>query len=294
MLHKHGSGTPRIGADRSMKSIAINGTARFFDEEGEGPAVILIHGSLSSSRQWRKLMERLRDRFRVLAPDLYAGAPAGAEPRVGDFSFAEDCAFVQHLIDGGGDGGGDLAHVVGHLVGHSWGGVIAAKAAFGRRDKLASLTLIEPSCFHLLDKSGVEYAEITGVRDRQRALIAQSDVMGAARLFVEYWMGPSAWTDMPRRRQEVIVAAIPRLHQDWLGTLDMNTTLDDYRAFNVRTLLMRARDTRRPSSRIVDMIGAALPHAAKAEIESGGHMSPLTNPEPVNAAIEKFLNDGLS
>ena len=272
-----------------MKSIAINGRTRFFEEEGEGPAVILVHGSLSSSRQWRKLIERLRERFRVLAPDLYAGAPQDGEPRVGDFSFAEDCAFVQRLIDGGGDDHKGLAHVAGHLVGHSWGGVIAAKVAFGRRDKVASLTLIEPSCFHLLDKSGVEYGEIIGVHDRQRALIAQGDAMGAAHLFVEYWMGPAAWAAMPQRRQETIALGIPRLHQDWSGTLDMNTTLDDYRAFNARTLLMRARDTRRPSSRIVDMIGAAMPQAAKAEIESGGHMSPLTNPEPVNAAIDRFL-----
>jgi pimeloyl-ACP methyl ester carboxylesterase len=273
-----------------MKSIVINGTTRFFEEEGAGPAVILIHGSLSSSRQWRKLMERLRERFRVLAPDLYACAPQAGEPRVGDFSFAEDCAFVQRLIDR--DDG--KAHVVGHVVGHSWGGVIAAKAAFGRRDKIASLTLIEPSCFHLLDRSGAEYAEIVGVRDQQRVLFARGDVTGAARLFVEYWMGPAAWPGMPQLRRETIAAAIPRLHQDWAGTLDMNTMLDDYRAFNVRTLLMRARDTRRPSSRIVDMIGAAMPYAARTEIESGGHMSPLTNPQPVNVAIEKFLNDGLS
>jgi pimeloyl-ACP methyl ester carboxylesterase len=32
-----------------------------------------------------------------------------------------------------------------------------------------------------------------------------------------------------------------------------------------------------------------MPRAAELEIESGGHMSPLTNPEPVNDAIESFL-----
>jgi pimeloyl-ACP methyl ester carboxylesterase len=276
-------GQGSVGA--SMKSITINGTARFFEEEGEGPAVILIHASLSSSRQWRKLIERLRNRFCVIAPDLYAAVPQIGGPRVGDFSFAEDCAFVQRLIDDCGRG---------HVVGHSLGGVIAAKAAFGRREKIESLTLIEPSCFHLLDKSGAEYAEIIGVHDRQRALIAQGEVTGAARLFAEYWMGPSGWTDMPPRRQETIAAAIPRLHQDWAGTLEMNTTLDDYRAFDVRSLLISARDTRRPSTRIVEMIGAAMPHVEKAEIDSGGHMSPLTNSKPVNATIERFLSYGLS
>ena len=175
------------------------------------------------------------------------------------------------------------------MVGHSWGGVIAAKAAFGAADKVASLTLIEPSCFHLLDQASAEYVEITGVHARGRVLMAAGDVTGAARLFIEYWMGPKGWTDMPPRRQEGILAAMPRLHQDWAGTLEPNTSLADFRAFGGRTLLIHARDTRAPSAHIVAMIGAAMPSAIQVEIAGGGHMSPLTNPEPVNAAIEDFL-----
>ncbi|MBI4274955.1 MAG: alpha/beta hydrolase [Rhizobiales bacterium] len=264
-----------------MKTIVINGRVRFFEDEGQGPPVILVHGSLSNAWQWRTLTERLRGRFRVLAPDLYAGEPQGGAPRIGDFSFTEDCAFVQRLID---DAGGSA-----HLLGHSYGGVVAIKSALERRDRLASLTLIEPSCFHLLDKSGAEYAEIAAIRERERAHFASGDTAGAARFFVDYWMGPAAWPAMPQRRQELIAAGAMRLYQDWRGAFEMNTTLEDYRGFGVRTLLLRARDTRRPSSRLVDLIGAALPNAVTAEIKSGGHMSPLTNPEPVNDAIEKFL-----
>ena len=270
----------KVAAGVAANSIVIDGQWRLFEADGEGPAVILLHGSLSSSRQWRKLAERLGDRYRVLAPDLYAAPDAAGATQVGDFTFAQDCAFVQQLIDENGKA---------HVVGHSWGGVIAAKAAFGRRHKLMSLTLIEPSCFHLLDKASAEFAEIIGVHDRGRALFAQGDVTGAARLFVEYWMGPSGWSDMPARRQETILAAIPRLHRDWAGTLDPNTRLDDFRAFDTRTLLMHARDTRRPSARIVAMLAGAMLRAAETEIASGGHMSPLTNPEPVNDAIETFL-----
>ena len=265
----------------ATRSIAVGGQPRFFEDEGVGPAVILIHGSLSSARQWRKLADMLRGRYRVLALDLYAAAADHSETRVGEFTFADDCAFVQAMIDGCG---GRV-----HVVGHSWGGVIAAKASFGRADAVASLTLIEPSCFHLLDRASAEYREITGVHQRGRALMAAGDVTGAARLFVEYWMGPKGWTGMPPRRQEGILAAMPRLHQDWAGTLDPNTSLDDFRAFGAATLLMHARDTRAPSARIVAMIGAAVPSAMQVEIEGGGHMSPLTNPEPVNAAIDAFV-----
>ena len=43
----------------------------FLREAGRGPAVVCIHASASSSAQWRPLMDRLADRYRVLAVDLY-------------------------------------------------------------------------------------------------------------------------------------------------------------------------------------------------------------------------------
>ena len=82
---------------------------------------------------------------------------------------------------------------------------------------------------------------------------------------------------------------VPKLNEDWPGTLEHQTRLADYSSLSLPTLLMRAKDTRRPSFRIVDLLRPVLPNATLVEIESGGHMSPLTNPEPVDAAVEQFL-----
>lgn len=264
-----------------MKTIIVDGVTRFYAEEGSGPAVILVHGSLSSHRQWRSLTDRLRDRFRVIAIDLLACESEGAAAKLGAFSFAQDCAFVGRLIE---DNPGAC------LVGHSYGGVVAIKAALAHRDRLASLVLIEPSCFHLLEQERApEYAEVIRLRDQQQQKAGQGDFAGAARGFIEYWLGPRAWTAMPERRRQLMALGIPKLDQDWPGTLDHNTRLADYRALSLRTLLVRAKDTRAPSFRIVDLIRGVLPNASLAEIENGGHMSPLTNPEPVNDAIERFV-----
>jgi pimeloyl-ACP methyl ester carboxylesterase len=255
---------------------------RLYDSAGSGPTVILVHGSLSNGRQWRALAERLQDRFRVLSLDLYMTQGEGG-PEVGDFSFADDVAFVEALL---------TEHAGAHLVGHSYGGVVAARAALNRRDQLASLTLIEPSCFHLLDKSGEHFAEVTALRNGGLAFAEKGDAAGQARHFIEYWMGPQAWITMPERRQAAILASLKRLEADWQGTLAPHTRLDDYRGLNVPALMLRARDTRRPSAHLVDLIGAALPNAQIAEVASGGHMSPITNPDAVNDAIERFLAGG--
>jgi len=42
-----------------------------YADEGQGEVVILVHSSVSGNRQWRAMSEALRDRYRVLAINLY-------------------------------------------------------------------------------------------------------------------------------------------------------------------------------------------------------------------------------
>ena len=41
-----------------------------FREQGQGAPVVALHGSASNAKQWRGLMDYLKGRFRVIAPDL--------------------------------------------------------------------------------------------------------------------------------------------------------------------------------------------------------------------------------
>ena len=40
-------------------------------EAGSGPVVMLVHSSVSGARQWRRLMDDLKDQFRVRAVNLF-------------------------------------------------------------------------------------------------------------------------------------------------------------------------------------------------------------------------------
>jgi pimeloyl-ACP methyl ester carboxylesterase len=42
-----------------------------FLEAGSGPVVMLVHSSVSGARQWRRLMDELKDDFHVRAVNLY-------------------------------------------------------------------------------------------------------------------------------------------------------------------------------------------------------------------------------
>lgn len=44
----------------------------YVEERGQGPALLLVHGWMMSGRYWRRQLEGLSQRFRVIAPDLRA------------------------------------------------------------------------------------------------------------------------------------------------------------------------------------------------------------------------------
>ena len=68
-----------------------------------------------------------------------------------------------------------------HLVGHSYGGGVALRFALSFPERLRSLTLIEPSCFHLLKTATVDahlLDEIRAVADAVSLLNPRVVVLG--------------------------------------------------------------------------------------------------------------------
>lgn len=109
------------------------GNRLWYEDQGTGPAIVLLHGWCMSSVVWRLQLESLSDRFRVIAPDL-AGHGRSVQSADGyDFArFADDLvALFRHL---------DLTDAV--LAGWSLGGQVALQAFGQLRDRLAGLALI--------------------------------------------------------------------------------------------------------------------------------------------------------
>jgi pimeloyl-ACP methyl ester carboxylesterase len=55
-----------------LRRVSADGVSVFYREAGpaDGPVVLLLHGFPTSSFQFRELILRLADKYRVIAPDL--------------------------------------------------------------------------------------------------------------------------------------------------------------------------------------------------------------------------------
>jgi pimeloyl-ACP methyl ester carboxylesterase len=99
---------------------------------GDGPRVVLVHGSVGNAATTWSQQQTLADRF-TLVLVTRPGYPPG--PQLERIDFAEQAEQVAALLRPGD-----------HLVGHSYGGVISLLAASSRPD-LRSLTVNEPPAF---------------------------------------------------------------------------------------------------------------------------------------------------
>ncbi len=96
------------------------GTIRYVDQ-GTGPTLVFIHGLLVNSTLWRKVIPRLSDRFRCIAPDIPLGShaypmnadadltPLGVAHIVADFMAALQLTDITLI---GNDTGGAICQLV--------------------------------------------------------------------------------------------------------------------------------------------------------------------------------------
>lgn len=262
-----------------MPTVKVSGIAVEYLERGSGSeTVVLLHSSGSAGAQWRALAARLSPGYRVIAPDLYGYG--GTAPWRGDRSFSLDAEaeLVIALLE--------QADGWGHLVGHSYGGAVALHVAGRHRDRLRSLTLIEPVAFHLLKGTdAAAFAEITDVAGHVvRALACGAHMDGFGR-FVDYWSGPGAWAAVPADKRSAMAARLPKVALDFHATLNESAGLEAFRGMSVPTLLLRGAVSPRPTRRICELLAGTLPAARLDTVPGAGHMAPVTHRDFVNARV---------
>jgi pimeloyl-ACP methyl ester carboxylesterase len=249
------------------------------------PPVMALHCSGSTGRQWEGLVDLLGDGSRVLTPDLIGTAARGHWGGERAFSLADEAAPILREIDA-------LARPV-HLVGHSYGGGLALRLAAERPERVASLTLYEPSAFHLLKGMGEEGLHAL---DEIRAVVADVDrgvltgaYESAASRFVDYWNGLGAFAAMLPRLKADLIRYIPKACLDFRALIEEATPWSVFRGFGFPVLVMRGEHAPQPTRLVGDRLFGAARNGSLRIVRGAGHMGPITHREVVNRTVAAFL-----
>ncbi len=247
--------------------------------------VIALHCSGADSRQWRLLAATLEAPFELLAPDFYGtqSRPLWSGDRA--FTLADEARPILELLD-------CLDGKV-HLVGHSYGGGVALHIARARPTAVASLTLYEPSAFHLLKAEGGAqtpcFREIGRVAEACAAGLVSGDYRRAAAGFVDYWGGSGTWAALKPSLQEALTRWLPKAPLDFRALMQEAGRLDDYRDLRFPVLILRGSLAPAPTVAVATLLAGALPDCTLEVLAGAGHMGPVTHGEEVAVRIRDFL-----
>lgn len=116
-----------------LDSVELHKDILRYVDTGEGPPVVLVHGLLGSHQSWTGQIERLSERYRVIAPDLF-GHGSSDKPS-GDYSLSSHAATIRDLLD-------HLGIDSAPMVGHSLGGGIVMQTVYLFPERVDRLALV--------------------------------------------------------------------------------------------------------------------------------------------------------
>ena len=112
-------------------------------DEGDGEPIVAVHGNPTWSFFFRSVIQRFRDRYRVIVPD-HLGCGWSDKPQSFPYSLANHMDAFGQLMD-------RLGSVPVNLIVHDWGGAIALGWAVSNPDRVRRLVICNTAAFYSRD-----------------------------------------------------------------------------------------------------------------------------------------------
>jgi pimeloyl-ACP methyl ester carboxylesterase len=267
---------PAAVAEGSVHS--ADGTRIAFRRLGSGPAVVFVHGSVSTHTDWMPVARLLADRFTCYAMDRRGRAKSGEG--VGPYSIdREHEDIVAVLAAAKTETGSDAA-----LIGHSYGAICALGVAM--RHAVPRLVLYDPP----LPAGGLIAGE---------NLVPYSSAVAEGDLDKALELGLAAFPRMPAAAIAALRTsrAWPRLRalaKSWIRELEamdaQSPDLTHYRALSCPSmLLVGSLSPEHPMLDAARALAAVLPGVRVEWLPDQGHGAMRTAPEMVARLIREFL-----
>jgi 3-oxoadipate enol-lactonase len=176
--------------------LPVPGADLYYNLEGEGPAVVLVHGFTLDGRMWDDQLPALRDIAMVVRLDLRGfGRSSDPAPEVAYSHTADILALLDHL---------DITSAV--LVGLSMGGLIVLHTALVAPERVRGLVLLDSVLDHF------EWDDASRVAMLAAEAAAISDSVAAAK---ELWLAHPLFA--AARRDPALAARLAMLVEPYSG-----------------------------------------------------------------------------
>lgn len=259
-------------------TVDIGGLRVAYRKVGAGPPVLLLHGGMSDSREWRHQLGGLSDAFTVVAWDAPGSGDSDDPPESWRLPEFADCAAALCSA---------LRLDRPHVVGLSFGGGLALELYRRHPSTVRSLSLLS------------SYAGWKGSLPSEEVEARLAACMEAARNPVDptaeevaVFLGPEPSADLLAELVALGSGTRPiayRVMGRAFAEADLREVLP---RIAVPTLVVQGDADRRCPLEVGQVLQAAIPSAVRVVLPGVGHQCNLEAPELVDAALRRFFASG--
>jgi pimeloyl-ACP methyl ester carboxylesterase len=243
-----------------------DGTDIAYDQHGEGPPLVLLHGSSATRHTWDPVVPHLAEEFRLIVPDRRGRGDSGDATEYGLEREVADLRAVLDSIDGEAT-----------VFGHSFGGLVRLAAA--QETAIDRLVLYEPAVL-VGDHSGGDLAAT------MQARLDEGNREEAMKLFFRDAGGIPAPEQLPIWPEKVQFDLAETVVRE-------NEAVESYElpadpAIDAPTLLLTGERGPSHLREAVRTLADRLPRSDTVEFDGVGHMGTQSAPDRVAAAAQSF------
>jgi pimeloyl-ACP methyl ester carboxylesterase len=276
---------PTIKGEEHIKKITINNYPMTYIEKGQGEPLLLIHGSLSDYRTWRKLLNEFSEVNRTIAVSLRHYYPEKWDGQDNDLGIEQDAediaAFIRKL---------KMGKV--NLVGHSRGGAVAMLLASKHPDLVKRLVLADPSpLFSMLQdqEKALQYLE-------KRKTVLQSsmqhysgnNIEAGLKVFVNHIAGENAWDKTTETRRNTLRQNAFTL-KSLIHDVEVSFTCQDIKMISAPVLMVTGEYSKPVYGQMNKAVSSCLKKSRKATVADAGHMMYAANPTAFIFEVQDFV-----
>ena len=284
-----------------MQTIQTNNYTFSYVEDGEGPFVIFIHGSLDDYRCWENQMQPFAQQFHVIAYSRSYHYPNNSAEAYSDYTVLQHSkdliAFIKAL---------DIESV--NVVCSSYGGYAALLTAINHPDLINSLVLGEPPVIPLLvsnvdnplqavslllkDFSAGRSFLKFGMQAMAPAKkqLHKGNLKEGVRLFADGVFGKGAFEQLPNQIKAYIMDNAPALKAELLGSgFPHEFPKKEASKLQVPTLLVNGGKTPKFFHAICNKLYKLLPNVQQLTIPDASHDMHSGKPGAYNEKVLEFL-----
>lgn len=259
-----------------MDEIEVGGLRIAFERQGTGPPLVLLHGFVGDSREWRRQIDDLSDEFTVVAWDAPGSGRSSDPPETFRLPDYADClaAFIDAL---------GLARP--HVVGLSFGGALALELY--RRHPTIPMSLVLASAY--AGWAGSLPDEIIAQRLEQTLQAADWPPDQRVQSMIPTMFSGSP----PPEPVEAFREIMREIHPAGLRAMARSLAEADLRdvlpSITVPTLLLYGDEDVRSPLTVAQDLHTRIPASRLVVMPGVGHMSSVEAAERFNTEVRSFL-----